>query len=104
MTNHTEARLAKEAEIAYSSLSMVTDYDCWNKNCESVSVEMVIQNLQENANFAKSIISAAAKRISLCRPSSLFHDSLKNALVTPKEHVPDQTKSKINLFTNKYWE
>ena len=103
MTNHTEARLAKEAEIAYSSLSMVTDYDCWNQNCESVSVEMVIENLQENANFAKSIISAAAKRISLTRPSSTFHNSLKDALVTPKEHVPEKTKRKINLFTNKYW-
>jgi len=103
MTNHTEARLAKEAEIAYSSLSMVTDYDCWKKECESVSVEMVIENLQENANFAKSIISAAAKSISSSRPSSPFHNSLKDALVTPKEHVTDLTKSKINLFTNKYW-
>ncbi len=103
MTNHTEARLAKEAEIAYSSLSMVTDYDCWNQTCENVSVEMVINNLQENANFAKSIISAAARRISSSRPSSPFHDSLKNALVTQKEHVPGTTKRKINLFTSKYW-
>ena len=103
MTNHTEARLAKEAEIAYSSLSMVTDYDCWNQNCESVSVEMVIENLQENANFAKSIVSAVAQKISSSRPSSSFHNSLKNALVTPKEHVPDKTKSKIKLFTDKYW-
>ena len=103
MTNHTEARLAKEAEIAYSSLSMVTDYDCWNQNCENVSVEMVIENLQENASFAKSIISAVAKRISSLRPSSSFHDSLKNALVTPKEHVPSKTKDKIKLFTDKYW-
>ena len=60
MTNHTEARLAKEAEIAYSSLSMVTDYDCWNQNCENVSVEMVIENLQENATFAKSMASTGA--------------------------------------------
>ena len=103
MTNHTEARLAKEAEIAYSSLSMVTDYDCWNQTCESVSVEMVIGNLQENANFAKSIISAVAKKISSSRPSSSFHNALKDALVTPKEHVPDETKSKIELFANKYW-
>ncbi len=103
MTNHTEARLAKEAEIAYSSLSMVTDYDCWNQNCENVSVEMVIENLQENANFAKSIISAAAKRISSLRPISPSHNSLKNALVTSKNHVPDITKSKVKLFTDKYW-
>ena len=103
MTNHTEARLAKEAEIAYSSLSMVTDYDCWNQNCENVSVEMVIENLQENANFAKSIISAVAKQVSELRPSSSFHNALKNALVTPEEHVPERTKSKIKLFTDKYW-
>tara|TARA_Y100001968_G_scaffold223417_1_gene206092 strand:- start:163 stop:1095 length:933 start_codon:yes stop_codon:yes gene_type:complete len=103
MTNHTEARLAKEAEIAYSSLSMVTDYDCWNQNCENVSVEMVIENLKENANFAKLIISAVAKRISTLRPSSTFHNALKNALVTQKEHVPEKTKSKIKLFTDKYW-
>ncbi len=103
MTNHTEARLAKEAEIAYSSLSMVTDYDCWNQKCENVSVEMVIENLQENANFAKSIISAIAKRISSLRPSSSFHNALKNALVTKKDHVPNKTKDKIKLFTDKYW-
>jgi len=82
---------------------MVTDYDCWNQNCENVSVDMVIENLQENANFAKSIISAVAKRISSSRPSSTFHDALRDALVTPKEHVPDKTKSKISLFTKKYW-
>ena len=103
MTNHTEARLAKEAEIAYSSLSMVTDYDCWNQNSDDVSVDMVIKNLYENANFAKSIISAIAKRISSSRPSSSFHNALKNALVTPKEHVSEKTKSKIKLFTDKYW-
>ena len=104
MTNHTEARLAKEAEIAYASLSMVTDYDCWNQDCENVSVEMVIENLQENANFAKSIISIVAKRISSMRPASSFHNALENALVTPEEYVPKKTKSKVKLFTDKYWQ
>ena len=103
MTNHTEARLAKEAEIAYSSLSMVTDYDCWNQKCEDVSVDLVIENLKENANFAKSIILAVSKRIFECRPSSSFHNALKDALVTHKDHVPDITKEKINLITKKYW-
>ena len=104
MTNHTEARLAKEAEIAYSSLSMVTDYDCWNQNCDNVSVDMVIENLQENANFAKLIISSAAKTISSLRPSSSFHNALKDALVTSKDYVSDETRNKIKLFTDKYWE
>ncbi len=103
MTNHTEARLAKEAEIAYSSVSLVTDYDCWNQSCENVSVEMIIENLQENASFAKLIISAIAKRISSTRPHSTFHDALRGALVTSKDDIPDLTKSKVNLFTNKYW-
>ena len=103
MTNHTEARLAKEAEIAYSSLSMVTDYDCWNKNCENVTVDMVIENLNENAKFAKSIIKAVAKRIDEKRPLSSSHNALKDALVTSKDHVPKHTKNKIKLFTNKYW-
>ena len=103
MTNHTEARLAKEAEIAYSSLSMVTDYDCWRQNCDDVSVDMVIENLQENSKFAKLIISAVAKKISSLRPASSFHDALKDALVTPEEHVPVKTKKMIKLFTNKYW-
>ena len=104
MTNHTESRLAKEAEIAYSSLSMVTDYDCWNQNCDNVSVDMVIENLQENANFAKLIISSAAKTISSLRPSSSFHNALKDALVTSKDYVSDETRNKIKLFTDKYWE
>jgi len=82
---------------------MVTDYDCWNQNCENVSVEMVIENLQENANFAKSIITAAAKRISSLRPSSSSHNALKDAIVTPKECVSEKTKSKVKLFTDKYW-
>ena len=103
MTNHTEARLAKEAEIAYASLSMVTDYDCWNQNCENVSVEMVIKNLCENANFAKSIIKASAKRIAKSRPSSSSHNALKEALVTPQKYVPKITQDRINLFTKKYW-
>ena len=103
MTNHTESRLAKEAEIAYTSLSMVTDYDCWNQNCENVSVDLVIENLKENANFAKMIILAVSKRVSECRPSSPFHNALKDSLVTHQDHVPDSTKEKIKLITQKYW-
>ena len=62
MTNHTEARLAKEAEIAYSSLSMVTDYDCWNQNCENVSVEMVIENLRAGGSRASAQAHQQAER------------------------------------------
>lgn len=103
MTNHTEARLAREAEIAYTSLSMVTDYDCWHEDFGNVSVEMVIDNLSANAKAASKIIEAIAKRISILRPNSDAHYALKNSLMTPKDKVTKETRLKINLFTENYW-
>lgn len=103
MTNHTEARLAREAEMAYSTLAMVTDYDCWHQEHESVTVEMVIDNLRANATLAQTIVRAAAERIAAMRPASGFHHALRHALMTPKEHVPDATRRRVDLFTAPYW-
>ncbi|KGG16627.1 MULTISPECIES: S-methyl-5'-thioadenosine phosphorylase [unclassified Prochlorococcus] len=103
MTNHTEARLAREAEIAYTSLSMVTDYDCWHEAFGNVSVDMVIDNLYANAKVAKNIVEAMAKRISSLRPKSEAHKALKNSLMTSKDKVSEKTRKKINLFTENYW-
>ena len=103
MTNHTEARLAREAEIAYASLSMVTDYDCWHKDHETVSVEMILENLQANAKLATKIIEATTYKISSLRPSSSSHNSLEDGLITAKNNVPKATREKLNLFTAKYW-
>ncbi|WP_269622370.1 S-methyl-5'-thioadenosine phosphorylase [Prochlorococcus marinus] len=103
MTNHTEARLAREAEIAYSSLSMVTDYDCWHEGYGNVSVDMVLDNLSTNAKLATKIITSTAKRISSTRPNSDAHKALKNSLMTSKDKVPQKTRVKINLFTESYW-
>ncbi len=103
MTNHTEARLAREAEIAYTSLSMVTDYDCWHEGFGNVSVEMVIDNLSTNAKLATKIIEATANRIAKIRPASEAHRSLENSLMTSKEKVSAKTRQKINLFTEQYW-
>ena len=103
MTNHTEARLAREAEIAYSSLSMVTDYDCWHEGFGNVTVDMVIENLSINAKLAKDIIKAIARRVSYMRPQSDAHKALKNSLMTSKEKVSTTTRQKINLFTEHYW-
>ena len=103
MTNHTESRLCREAEIAYVSLSMSTDYDCWHEDHEDVSVEMIIKNLNKNAELAKMIITSAAKLISKERPKSLAHSALKDALITPQDKVPEKTLKKINLLTQKYW-
>ena len=102
MTNHTEARLAKEAEIAYSSLSLVTDYDCWQQTHQEVSVEMVLDNLRSNTEVANKIISELAKFIEKERPKSKSHCSLKDGLITQKENIPASTKEKLRIFTDSY--
>lgn len=103
MTNHTEARLAREAEMAYATLAMVTDYDCWHQEHDSVTVEMVIANLQANAALAQTIVRLAAERIGAQRPSSSAHRALRHALMTPASHVPQETRLRTELFTAPYW-
>ena len=103
MTNHTEARLAREAELAYASLSMVTDFDCWHQDHDAVTVEMVMGNLRANAMATEPILRTLMKRISAERPASPAHTALANALVTSKEVVPLETRRKLDLFTAPYW-
>ena len=103
MTNHTEARLAREAELAYASLSMVTDFDCWHQDHDAVTVEMVMGNLRANAMATEPILRTLMQRISAKRPASPAHTALANALVTSKEVVPQETRRKLDLFTAPYW-
>ncbi len=103
MTNHTEARLAKEAEMAYSSLSMVTDYDCWHQTHQEVSVEMVLENLRANTEVANKIVFELAKVIDIERPTSKSHNSLRDGLITQKENIPSSTIEKLKIFTESYW-
>ena len=103
MTNHTEARLAREAEIAYATLAMVTDYDCWHQQHASVTVEMVIDNLRVNASLAQEIIAMAASRIAALRPPSAAHQALRSALITPREAVTAEARRRTALFTDPYW-
>ena len=103
MTNHTEARLAREAEIAYASLSMVTDFDCWHHEHEDVSVELVIDNLQANAAASGPILSRLMQRIADKRPPSMAHTALASALVTPRDVVPLRTRRRLDLLTSPYW-
>jgi 5'-methylthioadenosine phosphorylase len=103
MTNHTEARLAREAEMAYTTLAMVTDYDCWHQDHAAVSVEMVIDNLRSNAALAQQIVRMAAERIGALRPPSSAHHALRSALMTPAEQVPAETRRRVDLLTAPYW-
>ena len=104
MTKLPEAKLAREAEIRYCTVAMVTDYDCWHPDHDDVTVEMILNNLNSNAELAKKIIISAAKQIGKIRPKSLAHDALKYALITPKDKIPQKTLKKISIFTKKYWE
>jgi len=102
MTNLTEAKLAREAEIAYATLALVTDYDCWHPDHDSVSVEMVIANLQRNAVNAQKVIQETVKRLTENPPESEAHSALKFAILTQLDKVPSSTKEKLGLLLKKY--
>jgi 5'-methylthioadenosine phosphorylase len=102
MTNLTEAKLAREAEIAYATLALVTDFDCWHSEHDSVTVEMVIDNLHRNAVNAQKVIQETVKRLHKKPPESAAHSALKYALLTPLDKVPAATKEKLALLIEKY--
>lgn len=102
MTNLPEAKLAREAEIAYATLALVTDYDCWHPDHDSVTVEMVIANLQRNAKNAQLVIQETVRRLSKNPPRSEAHSALKYAILTPLNRAPAATKEKLGLLLKKY--
>lgn len=83
MTNMPEAKLAREAEIAYASMALVTDYDCWHPREAHVTADMAIANLMKNATHAQQILVSAIGRIADALPDSIAHHALKAGLVTP---------------------
>ncbi|MBW4592637.1 MAG: S-methyl-5'-thioadenosine phosphorylase [Brasilonema angustatum HA4187-MV1] len=102
MTNLPEAKLAREAEIAYATLALVTDYDCWHPDHDSVTVDMVVANLQRNALNAQKVIQEAVRRLSENPPSSDAHSALKYAILTNLDKAPVATKEKLTLLLKKY--
>ncbi|BAQ62111.1 5'-methylthioadenosine phosphorylase [Geminocystis sp. NIES-3708] len=102
MTNLTEAKLAREAEIAYATLALVTDYDCWNPEHDHVTVETVIQNLHQNGINAQKVIRETVKLINKNPFISDAHSALKTAILTPLDTAPTETKHKISLLLQKY--
>ena len=102
MTNLPEAKLAREAEIAYATLALVTDYDCWHNDHDNVTVDMIIANLQRNAINAQKVIQATVKRLNANPPQSVAHSALKFAILTPPDQIPDVAKEKLELLIKKY--
>ena len=101
MTNLQEARLAREAEICYVTLAMVTDYDCWHPEHAAVTVEQVLSYLAANAQNAQAVVAEAIRRLPeerKCRCGS----ALRHALMTERSAIPEATKRKLGLLVEKY--
>jgi 5'-methylthioadenosine phosphorylase len=101
MTNLGEAKCAREAEIAYATMAMITDYDCWKADEAHVTVEMIVANLMKNASRAKAIIGRVIPQIP-SEPTWPCHEALKNAIMTDKKLWPAKTKAQLKPFLNKY--
>ena len=101
MTNLGEAKCAREAEIAYASLAMVTDYDCWNEDVDHVTVEMVLECLQRNAAMAKQIVAHAIPLLPAV-PEWPAHAALQSAIMTDRKFWPRKTAAELGPILAKY--
>ena len=96
MTNMPEAKLAREAQMGYATLGMVTDFDCWHPKEEHVNANMALMNLMKNAERAQKISIRAVKYLHLNMPESIAHSALSNSLVTPLDAMDEKTRQKVD--------
>jgi 5'-methylthioadenosine phosphorylase len=101
MTNLTEAKLAREAEISYATLAAVTDYDCWHPSHDSVTLEMILNYLNKNVANAKSILKTAIVRVGKLKHFSAS-EALKFAIITNPAVVPAKKKKELGVLIGKY--
>lgn len=101
MTNLTEAKLAKEAELCYAVLALVTDYDSWHKSEEPVTIEMVLKVMNQNIESCQRVIREAVKRLPEKRSCSCT-GIMKNAIITEQGMIPESRKRELDLIVGKY--
>jgi 5'-methylthioadenosine phosphorylase len=101
MTNLQEARLAREAEICYATVAMVTDYDCWHEGHEAVSVEAVIAQMTRNTGAARDVVRAAVPRVPPERPCGCGQ-ALRNAIMTAPERIPAEARERLGILIQRY--
>jgi 5'-methylthioadenosine phosphorylase len=101
MTNLQEAKLAREAEICYTTIALVTDYDCWHPSHDAVTVDMIVANLIQNAQTAQQVIASAVDELPFDR-SCECATALKYALITRPEVIPADTKQRLAPIVRKY--
>jgi len=102
MTNLQEAKLAREAEICYATLAMITDYDCWHPDHDSVTVDQVVAVLSRNSATAKAVLKAAVRRIATGARTCPCASALQNAMMTPSNLVPEALKRELRPLVGKY--
>jgi 5'-methylthioadenosine phosphorylase len=101
MTNLQEAKLAREAEICYTTIALVTDYDCWHPDHDSVTVEMIVSNLMQNAKVAQQIIANAVEKLPIARTCECAR-ALATAIITRPEVIPAATRARLQPLVGKY--
>jgi 5'-methylthioadenosine phosphorylase len=101
MTNLQEAKLSREAEICYSTIALVTDYDCWHPSHDAVTVTEVIENVHKNSENAQKIIRAAVHTLPVERKCKC-RNALQHAIVTDMKKVPEETLKKLDAILKRY--
>jgi 5'-methylthioadenosine phosphorylase len=101
MTNLQEAKLAREAEICYATLAMVTDYDCWHPGHDAVTVDAVVKVLAQNVAMARAVLRAVVRRLPLPRACPCEH-ALRHAILTPAENVPEAVRRTLAPIVGRY--
>jgi 5'-methylthioadenosine phosphorylase len=104
MTNLQEAKLAREAEIAYATMALVTDYDCWHPDHDSVTVDLIIANLLHNAKTAQQSIAEAIAVLGGRPRTCGCKDALATAIITRPEHIPEDVKKHLAPIIGRYIE
>jgi len=103
MTNLQEAKLAREAEISYATLAMVTDYDCWYEGHDDVTVEQVIAVMHQNSGNAQKVVKAAVRLMPSDLSASPAQTAAKFAIMTDRKVIPEETKQKLDVLFGKYF-
>jgi 5'-methylthioadenosine phosphorylase len=103
MTNLQEAKLAREAEISYATLAMVTDYDCWFEGHDTVTIDQIIAVMHQNSGNAQKVVKAAVRLMPADLSASPAQTAAKYAIVTDRDVIPAETKAKLDLLYGKYW-
>ena len=102
MTNLQEAKLAREAEISYATLAMVTDYDCWREGHDAVTVEEVVKVMHANSANAQRVLTAAIRALPESNAGTPASTALKYAIMTDRSLIPPATREKLAIFLEKY--